>query len=245
MKKILFLFYFNIQLIFCQSTFNKVEYRYKINNNFISGETIKKEKDAGLKENMNLFNTSLKNYQNKISFNLIFNKVESIFSMNKILDFDKELVLAIALTKSKDLIYTNLKEKIILKKVNSLGHNFNIKTDLNSRNWELTQETKTIGEYLCFKAITNSIYKKNINIIAWYCPNLSFSHGPKGYAGLPGLILELEDKVIGITYYAKEIKLNLKEKISLKFKNKEIFFSQKEFDSIININTKKRFRKPK
>lgn len=78
-------------------------------------------------------------------------------------------------------------------------------------NWELHNETKMIDNYLCFKAtninrVENGAGVFNHPVTAWYCPKLPYSYGPKGYGGLPGLILELQ--VRNATYGAKRIDLN-------------------------------------
>ncbi|MGJ8761309.1 MAG: GLPGLI family protein [Polaribacter sp.] len=80
-----------------------------------------------------------------------------------------------------------------------------------SLEWQLTQETKLIGSYLCYKAINISSKNKKKKPIAWYTTTISASFGPKQYFGLPGLILELEEAAV--IFKAKEITLNPKDKI--------------------------------
>ncbi len=80
--------------------------------------------------------------------------------------------------------------------------------------WELTQETKIIGGYLCYKAINTSSKNKKKKPVAWYTPQISASFGPKHYFGLPGLILELEESAV--VFKAKEILLNPKQKVEIK-----------------------------
>lgn len=78
--------------------------------------------------------------------------------------------------------------------------------------WEITRESKLIGEYLCYKASLPIKYMaRNGNevtkvIVAWFAPSLPFPYGPKEFDGLPGLILELTDKTT--TYLATVIKLD-------------------------------------
>lgn len=129
---VLFLGFSNLN--FCQENINKVQYVYKVKNDFISKDLIEKEKKNGLKGNLELINNSIINYQNKMSFNLTFNKFESIFSMNKMLnlDFDKQMIFVMAIIKAKDIIYTDLKNRITLKKIKTLGEEFNVKTNLDS-----------------------------------------------------------------------------------------------------------------
>jgi GLPGLI family protein len=79
--------------------------------------------------------------------------------------------------------------------------------------WQLTQQTKIIGGYVCYKAINSNSKNKKQKPVAWYTPQISASFGPKEYFGLPGLILELEEAAV--VFKAKEIVLNPKENIEI------------------------------
>ncbi len=80
--------------------------------------------------------------------------------------------------------------------------------------WKITQESKIIGGYLCYRATyENKLYEAK-KPVAWFAPELAFGYGPKFFTGLPGLILELEDNIV--TYKAIKIELNPKEKIIVK-----------------------------
>jgi GLPGLI family protein len=68
--------------------------------------------------------------------------------------------------------------------------------------WTITEEEKTINEYLCIKAVDSSNKKR----IAWFTKALPVKHGPRGINNLPGLILEFYDNKF--SYIAKEIELN-------------------------------------
>lgn len=78
------------------------------------------------------------------------------------------------------------------------GVYFRIEDDLFNVKWELTDEKRNINGYDCNKAITSytEIRKNGIEqtypVIAWYKDGLLEGHGPKGYGGLPGIIIELE-----------------------------------------------------
>ena len=66
--------------------------------------------------------------------------------------------------------------------------------------WELSNETKIIDQFTCFKAILkqNVIGRLGNKLVliteAWYAPALPYAFGPKEFSGLPGLILELKTK---------------------------------------------------
>lgn len=80
--------------------------------------------------------------------------------------------------------------------------------------WELTQETKKIGNYVCHKAIMTNSKSKKGPTIAWYTNDIPSSFGPKNYYGLPGLILELKNPQV--IFVAKKIQLNLKNAEAIK-----------------------------
>ena len=56
--------------------------------------------------------------------------------------------------------------------------------------WNLFQEEKEIGKYLCKKATCSY---RGRTYIAWYCPDIMLSEGPYVFGGLPGLIMEIYD----------------------------------------------------
>lgn len=85
--------------------------------------------------------------------------------------------------------------------------------------WELTQDSKIIGGYLCYKAINSNSKNKRKKPVAWYAPQISASFGPKEYYGLPGLILELEESAV--TFRATKIILNPKEEVVIEDMNGE------------------------
>ncbi|MBW1295932.1 GLPGLI family protein [Aquimarina litoralis] len=94
-----------------------------------------------------------------------------------------------------EIIYldTSIKKKISSLKVHKFdfrGRKFLIDEALVIQKWELTKETKQIDKYLCYKAILLNSDKR---VEAWYTNEIKAPFGPKGYYGLPGLILELKE----------------------------------------------------
>lgn len=107
----------------------------------------------------------------------------------------------------------------------SLQKLYKLKEDLKievtkKQNWKLTQETKIINGYTCYKAICEWEYETrsgNTGIrsaTAWYTPQIPFSYGPNGFQDLPGLILEIEQN--GNKLVAKKIEL-FKENLNISF----------------------------
>lgn len=168
--------------------------------------------------------------------------------------------------------YKNIQTKTSTKESEFSGKNFLIKDNLISYEWEMQQETKMIGNYLCFKA-TTTIEKQArpemkfgrkspeerekeqeeakalenvmevIAVTAWYTMDIPVSNGPENYWGLPGLILEVDAGETKIL--CTKIVLNPKEKINISEPTKGKEVTQNEYDTIVKEKTeemKERFQ---
>ncbi|MDE5844991.1 MAG: GLPGLI family protein [Muribaculaceae bacterium] len=71
--------------------------------------------------------------------------------------------------------------------------------------WEITDETKEIIGYQCFKAIADYRGRK---WTAWFTPEIPIQDGPWKLCGLPGLILEAEDNHGEYHFLANGLKQN-------------------------------------
>ena len=148
---------------------------------------------------------------------------------------------------SGSLYFKNLKEKRFVNKTEIMGKTFLIKDSIPNYQWQLTSETKNIGNYTCYKAtftqevenmmmtVENGETKQTkksetITTTAWYTPQIPISNGPTIYHGLPGLILEINDGKT--TIVCTEIVLNPLEKITISEPDKGKIVTQGEFDKI-------------
>jgi len=155
-------------------------------------------------------------------------------------------------------IYSNTIESKMIESTEFFGKNFLITEKLSDQNWELSAETKKIGNYTCYKAtllkelpsnpweafrrggndnkkdstkVKDKEPKTNkVLVTAWYTPQIPVASGPKGYGGLPGLILELsEDRT---TILCTEVVLNTAEKVEIKEPVKGKQTSREEFNKL-------------
>lgn len=92
-------------------------------------------------------------------------------------------------------VYFKRKENKFFTNDINLNQETLIYIDQDKGEWALSNETKKIGKYNCFRATKNS---KGTNYIAWYTTEIPFPYGPIAINGLKGIILELytEDKSI-------------------------------------------------
>lgn len=169
-----------------------------------------------------MFENAIKD-SNAITFELIITEKGAKFFIKKKLESDNNkgvFRFTLAMLNYSGIVYS-LNDKIVTQK-SLLGENIYSEHDLKN-NWVLTDETKLIGDYLCYKATnTYKVFNKTKTfehpVIAWYCPKLPYQYGPNGYGNLPGLVLELQ--VRNIVYGAKNIKLNSELDFDLNFLNK-------------------------
>ena len=152
--------------------------------------------------------------------------------------------------------YKNLKEKQLAKEREITGKKFLIKDDLVPYNWQMTSESRMIGNYLAFKAIAavtkenspqvrwggrrnqenDSTENKEVEtpevefITAWYTLDIPVSNGPADYWGLPGLILEVSQG--DTTMLCTKIVMNPKDAVEIKSPTKGKVVTQSEFDDI-------------
>jgi GLPGLI family protein len=228
-----------------QRVSGKIIYKYRIVKEVFNSD----KKSENIKSVFKGFSENLENSKEKISFELIFNQNESYYKMIKKLesDHDKGLNFAILITGGKEELYTSIKDTIRRKRITAFGETFLI--DNNFKNsWKLTQESKKIGKYTCYKAIlekkfTDSYNKeKKMLIEAWYTPEIPVNFGPKGYGNLPGLILELDQGAI--LYYAQQIELNKGKNIVINPPKNGKIISEEEFSNMFRkIDKKKRNKK--
>jgi GLPGLI family protein len=200
------------------------------------------------------------------TFTLDFTKSESMYKEEQELDAPKGpsangsvMVMSFG-GGGTDVLYKNILENRMANKKELMGKVFLIKDNLVAYDWELTGETKNIGNYTCYKAkfereeediqinmIDGEVKEEKVikkrTTVAWYTPDVPISNGPRGYGGLPGLILEVNDE--DLTIVCSEIVLNPKEVKEIKEPIKGKIVTRKKFGAIAKEKTKEmmdRFR---
>ncbi len=154
-------------------------------------------------------------------------------------------------------LYKDLKNKTYTNQKEMFGKFFLIQDNLETFQWVMGSETKQIGNYLCYKATATKTVsatdattfrgpprrdseddeeeKKEepteIEVTAWFTPEIPISQGPGEYWGLPGLILEVSaGKTIVL---CTKIVLNASEKEEIDFPTKGKKVTQAEYDKTL------------
>lgn len=176
-----------------------------------------------------------------IELKLLFNSKQASFSAKKnegIPNRDEEMALAFCACSndyyvdinSKTILYNSSESRMTGRKKDE----YLIEKPMET-NWVLSGESKEINDILCYKATQTITYNNGLKdftkvVTAWYAPSIPYSFGPNGYGGLPGLILELNDRFV--TFGLKRINFTESEpEIIFPEKGKKVTYE--EYENII------------
>lgn len=202
---------------------------------------------------------------NQKTFILEFDKTTSTYKEDVKLEAPKPqigggsvMVMSIGGSGNGSIYYKNTQEKRFSNQTEIMGKVFLVKDSLPNYEWELSTETKNIGEYTCYKASftreventsmsfmngeSKEVTKKEmITTTAWYTLQVPVNNGPDDYQGLPGLILEINDgkKMIVCT----EIVLNTSGVTTIQEPTKGKVVSQDKYDEIQKQKSKEMMEK--
>ena len=189
---------------------------------------------------------------------LTFNKNEALFeevvALEKPNPTQGGVSVSISMSGDGDK-YMNTKDKISYTEEDIFGDEFVIKDSLPKIAWQITNETKIIGDYNCVKATYIEPVSKNDleayeryqektkngkpsffemkkpepqTITAWYTSEIPVSFGPNGVWGLPGLILQLENE--NYIYFCTKVSIKNNETVKIKIPNAGKVISKKEYE---------------
>ena len=189
------------------------------------------------------------------TFTLNFTKSESIYTQNKELQTEAqsgEVDVVMFGGGGTDVLYKDISKKTYANKTEISGKNFLVKDVLPELEWEMSTETKKIGNYTCYKATRSKEEertsfmmtdgekkekKEKVTVVTtvWYTPQIPISNGPAMHWGLPGLILEVQEGKQ--TIVCSELILNAKKKTKIEAPKKGKKVSQEKFDIIMEKKT--------
>ena len=153
-----------------------------------------------------------------------------------------KISISMSVMGDEEVLYKNIREDRYLNEKELYNKKFLIDDKLEVRKWELSKETKSIGDYVCFKAtyvppgedtprLRSGTDGKDKEIIAWYTPQIPIKNGPAEYDGLPGLILEVHEG--RKKFVCTKIVINPQEPIAILPPSKGKRVDQEEFDAIL------------
>lgn len=137
--------------------------------------------DASMRENI------IQQIQKPTPYLLIYSNGYSIFKKE---EGGGSQVKLQGISSDIDEIFIDLSKRQLIAKEKIVDREFVVTENLSSHSWEIKSATKLINGYNSRKAILVSAQD---TITAWFCSDIAVQSGPKGYWGLPGLIVELEN----------------------------------------------------
>lgn len=113
-------------------------------------------------------------------------------------------------------VTTDLKTGITLQEDEFRDNQFLVIRDTKDLKWEITDESKKIGQYTCYKEVgvkrgINGKKIKEVEVTAWFTPDVPISAGPVIYSGLPGLVIYVQVGKASILLKDIEIGAKVKE----------------------------------
>ncbi|WP_268122767.1 GLPGLI family protein [Roseivirga pacifica] len=224
----------------------------------IKGEGMTPEMQDQLKQRMQ------KQFQKE--YTLKFNLTESLWSEVESLDGGPATVssggMMIKMSTGGGATYKNTAENQYLQETEVFSKPFLIDDALISRDWEITSETKKIGNYTAQKAIYTDIRERKmisfsneggddskdmemvtdtLKVEAWYTPQIPVSQGPEEYWGLPGLILEVSNGTT--SYLCTKVVLNPEDGVDIKPLKKGKAVTREELQAIREEKTQEMMQK--
>lgn len=162
------------------------------------------------------------------SFSLFFNPNFSVFYENRkepqedaILkpssDDEFDLSFDVKFNGSKYIVLTNIETDSIQSQVslfcNGKQQTYIVEEKINTINWKIENEFKTVNDLKVQKAIGEFRGRK---YIAWFSNEIPVKYGPWKLNGLPGLILNVADDKNEVMFYVKTIKIPLESESTAK-----------------------------
>jgi GLPGLI family protein len=251
--------------LFGQDFYGKVEYQTIQNKSKKEAVSVSKESEKEAAEDAiagidkEAFEEAMKKAFQK-NYLLTFNKNEALFeevvALEKPTPGQGGVSFSVSVSMSGDGDkYMNTKDKISYTEEDIFGDEFVIKDSLPKIAWEITSETKIIGDYNCVKATyIEPVSKNDLEayeryqektkngksslfemkkpepqiITAWYTSEIPVSFGPNGVWGLPGLILQLENE--NYIYFCTKVSIKNNETVKIKIPNAGKVISKKEYE---------------
>lgn len=220
----LFTFLFFFQIVFAQTKTYYVKYKFSLDN-------LEKRimSDPDTKPFREFFLNIVKN-DKSIVLELQIEGDKSYFREIKQLSISENtanLAIISGLSYKGDwLTDLNRRYQVMIK--NNQGKKYYVKKPMEGRVWTLSNETKNILNFECYKAVYEAKTTKGVEytVTAWYTKEIPLSYGPADYAGqLPGLILELHD--LSSIYTATELQ-NV-QKFKLDWPNEKKIISEESY----------------
>jgi GLPGLI family protein len=135
--------------------------------------------------------------------------------------------------KNEYMITRNYEKKTMRDIIDMLNKTYIIEDSLRFPKWKILNEMKEIAGHICMNAFWNDTLKKQ-KVTGWYALDIPNGGGPERFAGLPGLILEVDINNGALVITADKIeqkKLTTELDLPKKIKGKKI--KESDYNNIL------------
>lgn len=139
--------------------------------------------------------------------------------------------IKIKMGRPQNQLYRDWENDRVVESREFMGRFFLIKDAPHAYKWKLSGEKKKILDYECQKAV---LQDSSAKVEAWFTPAIPVSAGPDTYAGLPGLILELDIDGGARHYSATKVELKKLEKGILQAPSKGKSCTRAEYQKTVD-----------
>ena len=153
-----------------------------------------KKSNPRLYKNYKAMATKAADAVEQLEYVMLFNSTASIFKAKEILNRDDSMLSS--LQKTIGIYFNNVKTGEAIQQLEQEGRVYLIEKE--PLKWEISEETKVIAGFTCRKATSSQNFYSHRTqqnyvqeIEAWFSPEIPVAFGPKGYSGLPGIILDI------------------------------------------------------
>lgn len=207
MKHIFIIFFIlSNLLIFGQHKTIEVKYKVVLREDGIYEEHIKKNPDSYFAfENIEI-------YAELFEMHLVANNELSFYRTLEVIEPNDPLISFERLkgfVSYDSFYYFDFKSRNLFTQKYFKNKEILMRTNQDNYQWTITDETKDIQGFTCYKAILKFRDRKP-EFIVWFTPEIPFGAGPMEFVGLPGLVLEARTPFF--LYGATYINLNSEEK---------------------------------
>jgi GLPGLI family protein len=178
------------------------------------------------------------NVEESVMIPMYYHEGRSIFvrsAQEKSMDFDGENLSSMEImirpgTTDGQAYFVDRKNKKITAQEPVLDEVVNMEEEIPQFEWRIMGEQKTIAEHACFGA-TTSFRGRSYSV--WFTPDIPLDVGPWKFSGLPGAILQVNDKEGRFNWYCKLISsLSAENKVLIQMPEKRKTYGFDEFQKM-------------
>ncbi len=104
-----------------------------------------------------------------------------------------------------NIVFNDMEKQTGIAQKHVYENTYLVQDSLQSYNWKISNDTRTIAGLECRKATT--VIMDSVFVVAFFTEQILCTSGPEGFTGLPGMILGIAIPRLHTTWYATKLEL--------------------------------------